>query len=100
MGVSFLLYQPNILNGMVILCIYLELYLAVPRYEILNLDTVEPFGTDTSVLWTVSNKILIYFLKKNFYNNGLSLIRTTNTKSQPQGVNKLNLFITDTAVIR
>ena len=49
---------------MVILCIYLELHLVVPRYEILNLDTVEPFGTDTSVLWTVCNKILIYFLKK------------------------------------
>ena len=72
----------------------------VPRYEILNLDTVEPFSTDTSVLWTVSKKILIYFLKKNLYNNGLSLIQTTDTKSQPQGVNKLNLFIADAAVIR
>ena len=42
---------------MVILCIYLELHLVAPRYDILNLDTVEPLSTDTSVLWTVSNRI-------------------------------------------
>ena len=73
-----------------------------------NNNTDEPLGTDTSLLrtCTVSNvplKILIYFLKKkNPLQRGLSLIRTTDTKSRPQRVNsyKLNFFIIDTAVIR
>ena len=71
-----------------------------------NNNTDEPLGTDTSLLRTVSNvplKILIYFLKKkNPLQRGLSLIRTTDTKSRPQRVNsyKLNFFIMDTAVIR
>ena len=71
-----------------------------------NNNTDEPLGTDTFLLRTVSNvplKILIYFLKKkNPLQRGLSLIRTTDTKSRPQRVNsyKLNFFIMDTAVIR
>ena len=60
-------------------------------------NTVEPLGTDTSLLQTVSNvptKFSYIFFKK-------SLIRTTDTKSRPQRVNlyKLCLLTTDTAVI-
>ena len=58
--------------------------------------TVEPLGMDTPLLRTVSNvltKFSYISLKKDLYN--------TDIKSRPQRVNsyKLNLFITNTAVI-
>ena len=45
--------------------------------------------------------INIFSFKKPSIIDGLSVIRTTETKSRPQRVNsyELNLFITDTAVI-
>ena len=48
--------------------------------------TVEPLSTDTSLLWTVSNiptkfSYMYIFFKKNPLFNGLSLMRTTYTKS-------------------
>ena len=59
--------------------------------------TVEPLGTDTSLLRTVSNvpTKFSYIFFKNPLQYGLSLIRTTNAKSGPQRVNsyELNLFI-------
>jgi len=67
--------------------------------------TVEPLGMDNSLLWTVSNiptKFSYIFFKKTSMIQTLSNTDKTDTKSQPQWVNsyKLNLFITDTAVIR
>ena len=43
----------------------------------------------------------IFSFKKPSIIDGLSVIRTTDTKSRPQRVNsyELNVFITDTAVI-
>ena len=76
------------------------------RYHQID-GTVEPLSTDSSLLWTVSNVLTKFsymqiFLKKPLLFNGLSLMRTNDTKSRPQRVNscKLDLFITDTAVIR
>ena len=62
-------------------------------------------NTDTSLLRTVSHvptKFSYIFFKHKPLQYGLSLMRTTDTKSRPQWVNsyKLNLFITDTAQIR
>ena len=60
-------------------------------------NTVEPLGTDTSLLQTVSNvpTKFSYILFKNPLQYGLSLIRTTHTKAGPQRVNsyELNLSI-------
>ena len=52
--------------------------------------------------FSMSRQISHIFSFKKTLKYGLSLIRTTDTKSRPQRVNsnKLNLFITDTAVIR
>ena len=74
------------------------------------LSTVEPLGTDTSIKRTPlyygqfpmsRQNVHIFSFKKPSIIDGLSVIRTTDTKSQPQRVNsyELNLFITDTAVI-
>ena len=74
------------------------------------LSTVEPLGTDSSIKRTPlyygqfpmsRQNVHIFSFKKPSIIDGLSVIRTTDTKSQPQRVNsyELNLFITDTAVI-
>ena len=74
------------------------------------LSTVEPLGTDTSIKRTPlyygqfpmsRQNVHIFSFKKPSIIDGLSVIRTTDTKSQPQRVNsyELNLFITNTAVI-
>ena len=62
--------------------------------QILCSNTVEPLGTDTSPVRTVSKVPTKFsdFLSKNLY--GLSLIRTTDTKSRPQRVNSYKLIIT------
>ena len=59
-----------------------------------NSNTVEPLGTDTSILRTFSNvptKSSYIFFKKKPLQCGLSIIRTTDTKSRPQRVNSYNL---------
>ena len=73
-------------------------------------NTVEPLGSDTSLIRTplyygqfpISRQNSHIFYLKKPLQYGLSLIRTTNTKSRPLRVNlyKRNLFITDTAVNR
>ena len=62
-----------------------------------HIYSLEPLGTDTSL-----TKFSYIFFKEKPLWYGLSLIGATDTKYRPQRAHsyKLNLFITDTAVIR
>ena len=66
--------------------------------------TVKPLGKDASLIrkFPMFRQNSRKFSFKNPLLYGPSLIRTTGIKSRPQRVNsyKLDLFITDTAVIR